>query len=251
MEYVSQISAGELISRSFTIYFKNFGKLFPIYFVLMGPIGALIALAEISSDATVVSVAYGIVALAGILVTAAFTVAISDICLGNPTGISRAYGRAFHGMFGKLFGTYLLIVILLIIGYVLLIIPGIILSVILIVVMPVVVLERRGGFSALKRAISLGKGKHWRNFGVLLVVGIVAGLFNAIVTTGLGFAAGDSMPYLMTEPGFAQWLALFIIVELGILLAPTQIVYPVLLYYDLRSRKEAYNVASLRDDLMR
>ena len=253
--YVGEKGAGRLIGQSFSIYFRNFKKIYPIFLVIYVPVGAMVAWLQIGDPSFLQAMSGLLIFFGSILGVAAVTVAVSDICLGNPTGIGRAYERAFSGMVGKLVGTYLLLVLCLVVGFVLLIVPGLVLSAMLIVVMPVVVMERRGGWQAMKRSMDLGKGKHLRNFGVLIVVGLAITIFNFLASFGVGYLAADIWPEIGRDmyygrAEFGVWFVVFLGTQVAGLLAPIQSVTPVLMYYDLRSRKEAYDLMSLENDLM-
>jgi len=100
---------------------------------------------------------------------------------------------------------------------------------------------RLSGRAALRRSRELGKGYYLRNLGVLWVVMFVmllaAMVLGAIV--GLtGYLAGVDPKVLDFLSGLA-----------GLLVAPPVPIFMVLLYYDMRVRKEGYGAAQLADDL--
>lgn len=255
MEYLGEKNAGELIRQSFSLYFRNFGRLYPIFLVTVLPAGVLFALVQVSEAAAVLIVGFVAMIMVSLIGAGAFTVAISDLCLGRPVSIGHAYKRMFSGLVGKLLWTFLLIMVASMIGYVLLLVPGLIFSAMVIVAVPVVVLERIGGFAALKRAIQLGKGKHARNFGLVLLLTLIIVVFNMAIGAGAGVITGLTAPDIIhdIERGrgeFGAWLFYFIVFEVTYLIAPVQSVLPALIYYDLRSRKEAYDIAALERDLI-
>ena len=103
------------------------------------------------------------------------------------------------------------------------------------------VLEGLSGRAALRRSRGLGKGYYLRNLGVLWMVMLVM-LLAAMVLGGIvgltGYLAGVNPKVLDFIGGLA-----------GLLVAPTVPIFMVLLYYDMRVRKEGYGAAQLADDL--
>lgn len=246
--YVAVGSVGELIGKSFSIYLRHFGTILLIYIVLAIPLAAMLALLQMPEFAGLI--ANGISATLSIIISfiaaAVLTVTISDICLGNKPTFERSYVRAFQIGIGKFLGTILLVWLMILLGIILFVIPGLIISVMLVVVMPVLILERIAGWKAVKRTLALARGKHWRNFGVVLVVSLIVQLFAYVTGFALGALFADFVVY---GDEFALWIFLFVASLVGLLIGPVQSVAAVLLYYDLRSRKEAFDLVGLERDL--
>jgi hypothetical protein len=100
----------------------------------------------------------------------------------------------------------------------------------------VTVLEGAWGVEALKRSTNLGSTKHWRNFGVILIVMFVTTV--PILTLMMNFD--------LVSPSVVSRVEFQIILDLFMqLLAPIPLISIVLLYYDLRVRKESYNLQAL------
>ena len=100
----------------------------------------------------------------------------------------------------------------------------------------VVVLEGDSGVSALRRCVSLVRGRWWATLGTLLLVGLVqfVGLIAVSVVVGLAFSA-------VREPAAPAAV-------LGIaacLLFPLQAVAITLIYFDLRNRHGGFDVTDL------
>lgn len=259
-DYVGEKTVGLMLSQTFSLYFKNFGKLFPIILILAAPLSYFYALLVFGG--TLESLLFGVLILIGgsFFYQAAFTVAISDICLDHPTGVKRAYGEIFYKLKWKLFKTFFLVLLIyfLILGFagfffvlaeqsygeemlyislaIILIIGLFVFGVRVITVMPIVVLEKIDGFKALKRSNQLGKGKHLRNFGAILVIGIITNIF--------------IYPFDLVLLPMGTFASFAIYTLMVFILYSFQSVLVVLLYYDLRSRKEGYDLKALEGELM-
>jgi hypothetical protein len=98
---------------------------------------------------------------------------------------------------------------------------------------------------ALRRSRELARGKLWRNFGVLLLVSIPVYLAIFLVAGVLGI-----ITVVLESGGFADWLLVFATRGLLQLMIPPIIVAIVLLYYDMRARKEAFDSTALAQELM-
>ena len=100
---------------------------------------------------------------------------------------------------------------------------------------------------ALKRSYSLVRGKWWRIFGILLVIGLVA--------TGLGIVA--SIPFaiplmvLGADPGSqaANYIQALGGLAVRTFVLPVIFIAGTLLYYDLRVREEEYDLTKLTQEM--
>jgi len=101
-----------------------------------------------------------------------------------------------------------------------------------------IIIEGQGPVAALLRSWALVRGTWWRVFGIgivfVLVLGI-AGVFAAIPGLIL-FMANETLGNLLVSAS-------------TVLVAPIAYVGATLVYFDLRVRKEGYNVEMLRREL--
>jgi hypothetical protein len=127
----------------------------------------------------------------------------------------------------------------------LLLVPGLILIVHYAFVVPVAVLERISGWQALRRSRELGKGFFWRVCGIVFlsyaVVFVVSWLIGGVLV----------VVRMMVRLSLSLPVVGMIANLLALPLAPLPAIVLVLLYYDLRVRKEAYDSAALAEDLRR
>ncbi|PPK73935.1 hypothetical protein B0F87_11346 [Methylobacter tundripaludum] len=249
--YLNEQSAGMIIRNSVGIYLTNFKALFLIYCLPVLPFMLLEAYSKTNGQVRMVIIAAVIKILVSILVFLPMTVAVSDISLGNRPTIGRSYRCIFSKSVGSFFITYLLLVIVIAVGFIFLVVPGLLFLIWYALTFQVVLLERLSGWKALKRSKELGVGFYWRNYGVLFLTNIICFIFIMILTMSLGGASG----YLGGTffPDFKTFLVFleFVWGAIGLVAAPPMLIAPVLIYYDMRARKEAYDINTLAEDLAR
>jgi hypothetical protein len=135
-------------------------------------------------------------------------------------------------------------------GLIFLIIPGIYLMCRLLVCVPAALIEKRGPRDSLSRSFILTKGSAGRAFVILLLYCVIA--YAAILLLALPFSIplGISAARGVTNSGMAHvWLAL---AQVGssaasILVAPILLIATSVYYYDLRVRKEAFDLQFMMD----
>jgi hypothetical protein len=115
------------------------------------------------------------------------------------------------------------------------IIPGIYIGVRLAVSIEALVVEGRRGTQAMGRSWELVGGHWWHAFGTLLVAALLTGLVNALITA----------PFSGTS-----WFVQAIVAAVAtVVTLPYGVLVGVLLYLDLRARKENLTLDTLRTDL--
>ncbi len=181
-----------------------------------------------------------------LIVTAAGTFAISQYLLGRSINVGAAYSQVLGLLFPLLgvliifmLGSLVLSTIAAGIGLMVLI-PGIVVYVWFCLAAPVVIIEKEGGFGALKRSRVLVKGFFDKAF--LLVVGLtLAEAFVVILILSLPFLIGSF-------PGFPSLLSFFSIC-LSLFIGAFRAISTTMFYYDLRIRKEGYDLQVLAQEL--
>jgi glycerophosphoryl diester phosphodiesterase family protein len=99
---------------------------------------------------------------------------------------------------------------------------------------PALVVEDKRGTEAMKRSWNLVKGDFWHVLGTIFVAGLIVGLVSGIVT-GLGGS---------------NWVTSWIFGSIArVITAPFTALVAVLLYLDLRARKEGLTASTLRGEL--
>jgi hypothetical protein len=248
---------GEILSAAFEIYKNNAGQLLMIVAVVVVPLSLLSALiihfvAAPTTETTFVAGqtitvetrSFGVVIL-GAIIAAVITVIISaalqaaiirgaaEATIGDPVDIQASYRWGFRRI-GSVILVGLLVGLAVAVGFILLVVPGIIFLVFFSTSIPALVIENRRGTEAMRRSWYLVSGSFWHAFGVI----IVAFLITSLVGSVLGALGGNNW--------FASWI--FSAVA-QIITVPFQALVSVLLYLDLRSRKEALTASTLRAEL--
>lgn len=247
-ELIRERSAGTIVSDSFRIYFANFGPVLLVFALPILPFIVLrLALGYEAAPETLIALQL-FEGVLSIFTIGALTVAVSDICLGNRPSIRRAYA-GIGRVFWSYLGTYLLALLAFVVGLVLLVVPGLFAAVALMFSLQVCILERRRPLAACKRSAALGKGYYLRNFGIFLLATlvVVVGIFVISVGVLLFLALALDVPVGAEPPHPIEVLVGDLI---SMAATPLMLIPPILLYYDLRARKEQFDGAALAQELM-
>lgn len=255
------MSTGEILDVAFGLYRKHFSTLITVSVLLMGiPLlvfGAIAAFTVVASPSNlgamfVVLMGFllGYMVLAQLSLGASILV-VSQGYLGRDLSAGAAIKQTL-GRLGLLLFSAILVGLVTGLGSMLILIPGIILFCGLSLTTPVVMLESPGNSTdAMGRSWTLTKGYRWRMFLVILV-GVVLTLvmvFGVNLVLGLAFG-GFRQPAPGTQPNIA-----LLLVQQGIQLVANMIVAPLphcilaIAYYDLRIRKEAFDLEMLASTL--
>jgi hypothetical protein len=171
------------------------------------------------------------------LCTAALVHNISGSYLGEELTAGQSYARATRRL-PALLGTQILVGLTVMVGFFLLIVPGIIFSLWFLVVVPVVMLEGKSGSTAMGRSRELMRGNLDKGF----ILAVVVFILGAILQWALAFLAA-----IVPLPHPA--VGVFIQTALLSIVLPIQTAPWTLLYYDLRIRKEAFDLEKLAEAL--
>jgi hypothetical protein len=264
------LSVGEILDRTFTLYREHFllflgicaipqilllmVNLAQVFVAVPGKQGKTAAIAQMSAGMGVAAVILGILVLIVWLIVHLFAqgatvIAVSELYLGRTITISESF-RRMRGEVGNLFGVILLNGLATGAAFILLIIPGIYVMCRLVVCIPAALIEDLGPRTSLDRSFELTKDNAGRAFLIILLyfaLSFAAGaLFAAPFQFMMVLSAAKSHPEAMR-----MWMAL---TQIGSTIATT-LVTPVLtiasaiLYYDLRVRKEAFDLQMMMNPL--
>lgn len=239
---------GSLLRNIVHVYRRHFGVI--VGCVVLPILPFMLLMAEFGESSPLTAVVATIGYLGALLVCpAAFTVVLSDICVGNTPRLSRAFGHILGGgRWWHLFTTGMLLALGMMLGLVLLILPGIWVFVRSLFGATIVMLEGRRNMDALRRSFALTQGQAWRltwlTLAPILAAYLVAIPLILVVAIAAALAGEGSM--------LAQHIAVagIYMVILGLVL-PVASITAVLLYYDQRVRRESYDAQALSEDLMR
>lgn len=164
----------------------------------------------------------------------AASIALSQAYLGQSPDAGKALRAAWRRL-GTLFLTAISIGFIVMLGFLLLIVPGILLWLAFSVAIPVVALEGAGVEQGLQRSVQLTRGHRGKIFLVLAVFVVLQVAFQfSAVGTMVAFGAAPN--------GLSSQLVQSVV---AIILAPLSITANILIYYDLRIRKEGFDLEVL------
>lgn len=248
---------GDLIDEAIALYRRNFALFAGIAAVLTIPetvINVLLAVSRGSSMFTrdssghvifhsgqlvgFAGASFGSIFVSflfGALITGALANAISVRYLDRQTTIAQTYAAVGISTFVVLAIANIVSDILISIGFIFLVVPAVIFFVHFLFIPQVVVLERKGPFAALGRSWELVRGNFWRVFGIALVVYIIVAVIQGVV----GGVAGALLAAVGEHSGVGSTIVGAIVT---VLVVPFQLGALTLLYYDLRIRKEGFDL---------
>lgn len=263
------LGVGEILDVAITIYRRNFRALLTLVFVVVAPFEIVSSLLQASAlpDNSFLTqttpgepfaldrdfwigvagfAAAGVLSfVAGIVATGACFKAIADGYLGERAEWRPALAYAARRFHSILWVTLLASLVSLI-GLFFLIVPGIYLYVCFAVAVPVLLTEGLKGRKALGRSRRLVQGRWWGTFGVVvlgaILVGVVEGALVGLtaIVTSLDTA----------DPSFGSFLINTTAVVLASVIAtPLSAAFVTVLYFDLRVRKEAFDLQLLAEQI--
>jgi len=179
--------------------------------------------------------------------------AVTDVALGRAATIGsvlRETLQRYWQLFGFIALFFVLVfawVIALVIGLILIVIPGLVvlcfgvyLAIRWSMSLAAMMAENIGPIQGFSRSWNLVKGQWWRTFGVLLVVGILQAVISLALGAMFGIVAGAATTGDVRLAVEAIGSTL-----LSTLVSPITTIAVVLLYFDLRVRKEGLDLDQL------
>ena len=253
-----QMGIGELIDAAVRLYRLEWKVLMAIVAFIVVPVTFLevwasqilignISPAIPSSDAFGQFLALALVFIAvQFLIVQPFLVAAvaraaADTYLGEPVTIGGTYRYALRLLPSILWIT-ILTTLATLFGFILLIIPGIIVLVRLAFAPAALVVEGHRGSKALRRSWRLTKGFFWRTLGTLLLSGVIAAIVSGILSIPGELVVQALGPDAWPISAIVSVLATVLVTPFGMLVV-------VLLYFDLRIRKEGFDIEVMAREL--
>lgn len=263
------MTLGEVLDRTFTLYKRNFWLfagivaipyLLVVLFSLVysssmvatlpragttvGPaaMGRMLG-ATLTGGATFMLVYLCVFAAA----QAATVVAVSDLYLGRSAGLRDSYARVASRI-PKVLVVMVLVFLMVGVGLFFFIIPGIILLCRTAVAVPAATLEDTGIGGSISRSMRLTKGNAMEIFAVYvlaLFLALVASFvfhLPVLIAMGSPFRPHALPIWLRVVDGVGSWVS-------GVIVAPIGTIAFSLIYYNLRIRKEAFDIEQLMTSL--
>jgi hypothetical protein len=166
--------------------------------------------------------------------------AVSDLYLGRPTTIGASLQRMW-GRLLNLFGVSVLSGLAILAATLFLIIPGIYVACRLITCLPAALLEDLGPRESLSRSFALTKANAGRAFGIYVIYIVMLYAIIMVFTFPSLFLTAT----LAKDPSMA-WISLALVqvgtFVAGTLVGPFLLIATSVFYYDLRVRKEAFDL---------
>ena len=273
----------DILSETFAIYWRHFASFALLVAVIQVPIGILeMALTLIERESIWVTLVITVIdGVFSTFVYAAIVFAVGQYYLVNQVTVGECYTRALWRVvslaaIAVVFGILLSLVmsaaftvsdpaltvetqeaaqpeisggVLIALAVMLMALPVLLVfSIYMVVVMPALIVEGHHVQSALRRSFELTRNARWRILGHLVVYSFVAvGLLIAVNTPffllGGALSSGEAPSLLTSLVGVIGSRAS------SILIAPVTFIAATLLYYDLRVRKENYDVPRLAQEM--
>jgi len=244
------LSMGEILDVSFQLYRRHFAALAMVALICSG-LPVLLSLFIEASGGMLQHVwltlaYYGIFVVLSAIATAATVFIVSESYLGRPLSAGEALNRATPFLW-RVIACSILTGLLVMVGFLLFLVPGIVLLCGLILAFPALVLEPGSSASgALARSWALTRGSRWRIFGMLLTLGLL--LYVPIVAlTALAALVLPDAPTGSVMSGGLIGLVMAAVVQL--FLYPLFYCVLTVSYYDLRVRKEGFDLEVLAQTL--
>jgi hypothetical protein len=244
------MTTGALLDRAFRLYTGNFSLMLGITAAAYVPFYLIMLIVESSLAAQVHAASGGLstllfqisfmilwASIAFPIAGGAATYAISERYLGNDVRIGEAL-RMTLSRFWTLSVAQITATIRVMFGFLLLIVPGILWLLSYSLVVPAILVEDQKAIPSLRRSRDLVKGHRGKVFCVMFIINLLQG----IPILGVNMISGL---IFNTESGSGAVLSSGIINLVSIFLTPLGIVATILLYYDMRIRKEGFDLEML------
>jgi hypothetical protein len=266
------LGIGEILDVGIKIYFRNAWTLFRLVLFVVLPAQIIVAIIQASalpsgsdtsfgfdvgssndtlssSDAWTAAVGFIVAtiigALAGKLAQAGCFRAVAEAYLGEEVSWRASLRYALKRL-PAVIGVTILSTIFVLIGVIFCIVPGVYLWAAFYVAIPVVLVEGVGPLRALGRSRELVRGRWWGTFGVALLGSLLAATIAGALTAlfvGLSLGAGGSDTVVgFTVNVIATTLS-------SVITTPAVAAFAIVLYIDLRVRKEGFDLYLLAQRL--
>lgn len=244
------MTTGVLLDRAFRLYTSNFSLMLGITAAAYVPFYLIMVIIESRVGVNVQAPSSGLstllfqivfmilwASIAFPIASGAATYAISERYLGNEVTIGEALRLALS-RFWTLSIAQITATIRVLFGFLLLIVPGILWMLSYALIVPAVLIEGQNATPSLRRSRDLVKGHRGKVFCVMFIINLLQG----ILALGVSMVSGmifnsDSAGGAVLNSAMNNLLSIF--------LTPLGIVATILLYYDMRIRKEGFDLEML------
>ncbi len=261
---------GEILSAAFGLYRKHWKALITIVAIITVPLTVIreVLTRALASSTTTTETVNGVrvpvvtrsfgALLAGVVILAFFSVFVSLVLQG---AIGRACARTLLGqdispeeafrfgtkralpilwvsfLTGLVIAVFGLLLVLRAFGAIVFAVIAVFLFTRLAVSVQALVVEDQRGTKALRRSFELTQGRFWHVLGAVLLAGIIAAIVSGVITA-IGAAGGIVLRIIFAAIA-------------SVITTPFTALVGVLIYIDLRARKESLGPDGLAADLVR
>ena len=245
------LSTGEILDNAFGLYRRHFAPLVVIVLVVSAVPTILELYVQASGGFLARPVLGMLTGLLNIVLSAIGTAAavfiVSDSYLGRPVDAWDALSRAVPYI-ARVVVLSILTTLVVGLGFMFFLVPGVIfLSALVVSTQALVLEENRSPTEAMGRSWQLTKGSRWKVLALVVVTAIIVaipsmagGIAAAFLTTG---------PDVLTDLPMGWYLAMVVGAVVQLLLYPLMYSVLTVLYYDLRVRKEGFDLEVLAQAL--
>lgn len=227
-------AAADLLFDSLRLYRENAAA-----FLLVAALPSFVG--ELLLDRAIESGWFGGVLLGGValvieaLSTAAVTVLTCRLATGERPSLSSLPRLTSRAPLASVVLTFIAAALVVMGGLLLLVVPGLVFSAWLLLAPTVAVVEGSGVDASFRRSRALGRGFYARNFALAFAAfWLPAILLNILLAA---FSAEDGLQSNIAYNAFTA------------LLAPLEVILTVLIYFDMRVRKEGLDAARFAEEL--
>jgi len=244
---------GETLDTGFKLYFKSFKHIFFISLIMnsLWLISSLVYGPGALQEGITPEDAIGIIGLiiSILLIYLIFQVAIihqiNNFAHNTAANVTESFQLGLKLFLPMVLATFANVLILMV-GFILLIIPGIALAIYLMLYPFAMVTESCGPIDALKRSMELVKQNWWRSMLIVTVVMIVYSILYSVVVIGFSVNIALNAPEDINDYAFLFDLVGAVI---GTLLAPLAFSMLVVLFSDLKIRREGGDIEAQLDEM--
>ena len=250
---------GALLDETVAIYVSHFRRFVLLIAVVQLPVSlATLVVYEAFGGRTVAGAVAGLLAVFGaVFAYGAVTYAVGQKYVVGGIDIRRCYAMVWERVLSLMI---LALVFFAIAGIVLapiavssqspmaglalvMVFPAVALAIYWSMSVQAVIVEHYKAMGALRRSFTLIRGSWWRIFGISLVIGLVV--------FGLGIVLSSPFAFIGPDPssGLGTLLRFLVSLVVELVVPPVLFIAGTLLYYDMRVRKEAYDLATLSREL--
>jgi hypothetical protein len=238
---VRRYTLGGIIKASYALIFQHFRKLVGGAIIILAPWQMLDWFVSHHLPAGNGTIALRVLSVFALqLATPLVLLQINDVVRGVKPSLTRSLKVYTSDRIWPFAATFIVVGVAIMFGFVLLIIPGLIASAFFLFATIIATLEGRSVVQCMRKSRLLGKGCYIRNLCVVytswFAIGLPVMVVYVIVAAVLGGAAAWLFPTI-DEATLLSVLELVVAV-LGSVVVPAFVLPQILLYYDMRARKE-------------